>query len=98
MDGITLLDENSQIVPDYVEKWTNRLKGFDSDILIVGHTHQVFAQQLGKTTVINPGSTKFNHTCMILSLPDIETKIVPLGDKQPILAWNWGTFHSRKSS
>jgi len=58
--------------------------------LIVGHTHQVFAEQLGRTLLINPGSTKFNNTCMILSLPNMEVQVLSLLNKTPLKVWNWG--------
>ncbi|MBU1163517.1 MAG: hypothetical protein KKA75_05120 [Proteobacteria bacterium] len=50
----------------------------------------MFAEQVGKTMVINPGSTKFNNTCVILSLPDMEVRVLPLLNKIPLKIWNWG--------
>ncbi|QDT65567.1 metallophosphoesterase family protein [Calycomorphotria hydatis] len=38
------------------EVWENRLEGIDADFVVVGHTHIPFAIEVGKTTVINPGS------------------------------------------
>ena len=64
-----------------------------SDVLIVGHTHQVFSEQLGDVLVINPGSTTFNHTCAILTLPEMKVDIFPLSNKEPILCWNWSMFN-----
>jgi putative phosphoesterase len=98
MDGIKLLDENGEILPEEKEYWTNKLASFNHDILIVGHTHQVFAEQLGKTLVINPGSTKFNHTCAILELPSMKFEIHPLSGKTPIMSWNWGLYFSQQST
>lgn len=88
--GMKLLDENGDVIPSRVEEWTSYLHGFGQDILVVGHTHQVFAEQLGHTLVINPGSTKFNHTCAILSLPEVEFRVFPLSGKTPLKSWNWG--------
>ena len=90
MDGIKLLDETGEIVPEQVLNWTEYLEGFDYDVLIVGHTHQVFSEQLGDTFLINPGSTKFNHTCVILSLPEMACQWYSLSNKSPLKAWNWG--------
>jgi predicted phosphodiesterase len=59
-------------------------------VLIVGHTHQVFAEQLGKTLVINPGSTRFNHCCAMLSLPNITIKWFSLSGQKITYTWNWG--------
>jgi putative phosphoesterase len=89
MKGIKLLDEHGEIIPARKERWTNNLERFDYDVLIVGHTHQVFSERLGNTLVINPGSTKFNHTCAILTLPDLEVQIFPLSNKEPQNVWNW---------
>ena len=47
------------------------MKDIQGKVLLVGHTHQVFCEQLGNTLVINPGSTRFKRTCAILSLPDL---------------------------
>lgn len=94
MKGIKLLDYEGRLLSDQVKEWEVYLEPFAFDVLIVGHTHQVFAQQLGGTLVINPGSTKFNHTCAILTLPDMTVQFFPLPGKNPILAWNWQTFFS----
>jgi len=90
MDGIRLLDEDAEPIPELLAYWHERLRSFPFDVLVVGHTHQVFVQQLGHLMVINPGSTLFNHTCAVLSLPDLSVRILPLGGKEPLLAWNWG--------
>ena len=89
MNGITLLDENAQILADRKTRWTDELEGAEFDVLVVGHTHQVFVEQLGNVLAINPGSTKFNHTCAILSLPELEIEIFPLSNKKPLYVWNW---------
>ncbi len=94
--GILLLDEKGHIIFDQKEFWDDRLKFFNYDVLVVGHTHQVFAEKLGDTLVINPGSTKFNHTCAILSLPEMTCRIMPLSGKRPLMAWNWGMFRANE--
>lgn len=88
--GITLLDQYEQILTEAKECWTRELERYDFDVLIVGHTHQVFAEMLGRILVVNPGSTIFNHTCSILSLPDLDVQIVPLSGKTPRKVWHWG--------
>ena len=90
LEGIRLLDQAGNIIPDQKERWTERLAAFDYDVLVVGHTHQVFAERLGRTLVINPGSTKFNHTCAILRLPDMALQWFPLSNRAPVKVWNWG--------
>ena len=95
MDGIKLLDENGAILSEEKQYWAKQLARFDYDILIVGHTHQVFAERLANTQVINPGSTKFNHTCAILELPSMKIEIIPLSGKSPVKTWNWGQYFSQ---
>jgi putative phosphoesterase len=92
--GIHLLDEAGLIRQDQKKIWDDRLEDFDYDVLIVGHTHQVFAEKLGNTLVVNPGSTVFNHTCAILSLPEMTCQIMPLSGKKPVKVWNWGIFRA----
>lgn len=38
------------------ERWRNEIEWIDADYLIVGHTHTPFVREVGKTTIINPGS------------------------------------------
>jgi putative phosphoesterase len=90
LDGIRLLDEDGALIPAQKDFWTDYLKPFPFDVLVVGHTHQVFAERLGSVLVVNPGSTRFNHTCAILSLPAMEIRFIPLGGRRPVPAWNWG--------
>ncbi|MCH8845533.1 MAG: metallophosphoesterase family protein [Proteobacteria bacterium] len=89
MKGIKLLDEHGEIMPDRKAQWSKNLEKFDYDVLIVGHTHQVFAERLGNILIINPGSTKFNHTCAILTLPELTVQVFPLSNKEPLKTWNW---------
>lgn len=90
MDGIKLLDENGKLLTDQKQEWTKRLQNLERDILIVGHTHQIFCERLGDVLVVNPGSTKFNHGCAVLTLPDMTFEVFALSNKQLSYAWNWG--------
>ena len=90
MDGIRLLDLDGNVIEDARDAWRQRLQGFEHDVLLVGHTHQVFCEQMGNTLVINPGSTRFNHACAILSLPELGLQIFGLSGRQPVKSWNWG--------
>ena len=90
LDGIRLLDEEGTLISRQVTDWSDTLESVRYDILVVGHTHQVFAEQLGDVLVINPGSTLFNHTCAILTLPEMQVEFIPLSGKSPLLSWNWG--------
>lgn len=90
MDGIRLLDQQGDIIETEKQAWTTRLSDFENDVLIVGHTHQVFAEIMGSTLVINPGSSQFNHSCVILSLPDLNVQWFPLSGQPIKKSWNWG--------
>jgi len=90
--GIKLLDVDGELIPEQKKYWQQALNDLDYDVLIVGHTHQVFAEQLGDVLVINPGSTQFNHTCMILTLPEMTVQTLALQGKDPVKSWNWGKF------
>ncbi len=92
MQGIILLNQDGKVVLKQKERWTDYIEKFEYDVLVVGHTHQVFAEKIANTLVINPGSTKFNHACAILSLPDMELKILPLSNRTPLKVWNWGNM------
>lgn len=88
--GIRLLDEMGEVKPERRQDWTEKLQQVDCDVLIVGHTHQVYALHLGDVFVVNPGSSAFNHSCMILSLPDLEVREFALGGREIVKCWNFG--------
>jgi putative phosphoesterase len=92
--GIKLLDQQGEIIQQRKEEWSARLSDFDRDVLIVGHTHQVYAEQLGNILVLNPGSSVFNHSCMILSLPDLSVQVHALGNLRIVKCWNFGMLYS----
>lgn len=95
-EGIKLLDEQAQVMPDRKTQWQNTLNEVNYDVLIVGHTHQVFAEKLGTLLVINPGSTKFNHACAILTLPDMTVQVLSLSKKEVIKTWSWAKWNSSR--
>ena len=88
--GIKLLDKNGDLMPDKVEQWTEKLQPFNYDVLVVGHTHQVFVEMIGNMLVVNPGSSVFNNCCAILRLPEMTVELFPLSGKQIQKTWNWG--------
>jgi len=92
MEGIRLLDEEGRLIAPQQRFWSDALSEIPADVLVVGHTHQVFAKQLGHLLVINPGSTVFNNTCATLSLPEREVKVYPLSGRVPLLSWNFSMF------
>ncbi len=88
--GIKLLDKNGELLTDNIEQWNETLSAFDYDVLVVGHTHQVFVEKIGGMLVINPGSSVFNHCCAILRLPEMTVELFPLSGKKIQRTWNWG--------
>lgn len=90
IEGIRLLDKTGDLIEEEKQAWAACLARFEHDVLIVGHTHQVFAEKLGNILVINPGSTCFNHSCAILTLPDLSVQWFSLSDKPIQKSWNWG--------
>jgi putative phosphoesterase len=94
--GIRLLDQDGGVRPERAERWTQQLAGCDCDVLVVGHSHQVFAERLGKTLVVNPGSTVFNHSCAILHLPEMTVQLLPLSGEPIRKTWNWAEYMAGK--
>ena len=79
--GIKLLNREGEVQADRVALWAEQLQTFDCDVLVVGHTHQVFAEYIGSTLVVNPGSSAFNYSCAILRLPEMTVQVFPLSGK-----------------
>jgi putative phosphoesterase len=92
--GIKLRNRYGEMVEERKTEWSQLLLDFEYDVLIVGHTHQVYAEQLGPLLVVNPGSVPFNHSCMILSLPDLGVETYALGNREIIHCWNFGLLRS----
>lgn len=88
--GIKLLDKNGVVQTERIDHWSESLLSFDYDVLVVGHTHQVFAEMIGNTLVVNPGSSAFNHSCAILRLPEMTVEMIALSGKAIETTWNWG--------
>ena len=49
-------DPMDEFGPPDVDFWQRRLDGISVDTVLCGHTHQPYILQVGKTTIINPGS------------------------------------------
>jgi len=88
--GIKLLDKKGELLADKVEQWADKLQFFNYDVLVIGHTHQVFSEVIGNTLVVNPGSSAFNNSCAILRLPEMTVQWFPLSGKPIEKTWNWG--------
>ncbi|MDJ0881158.1 MAG: metallophosphoesterase family protein [Gammaproteobacteria bacterium] len=95
--GIKLLDQHGKIIASQKKHWASQLQDFEYDILIVGHTHQVYAEKIANSLVINPGSTAFNHSCMILKLPEMTLQTYALEDQPIIKSWNFSMLYGSHS-
>jgi len=95
--GIRLLGPDGEIRRDRAALWEQQLAGCDCDVLVIGHTHQVFAAQLGATLVVNPGSSAFNHSCAILRLPEMSVQVFPLSGQAVAPYWNWSEYMKSES-
>jgi putative phosphoesterase len=93
--GIKLLDQQGELQADKIKAWENRLKDFNYDVLIVGHTHQVYSLHIGDTLLINPGSSQFNHSCMILTLPEMSVQTFNLEQKEIVKCWNFSHLFNK---
>ena len=93
--GIRLLDPQGVVRPERAQQWRETLSDFDYDILIVGHTHQVYAEKIGHVWVVNPGSSAFNHSCMILNLPQMTVETFALGGREIVKCWNFSMLASK---
>ncbi len=92
--GIKLLQQNGEIDDAKKAYWRQQLDDLNQDVLVVGHTHQVFAEVMGDLLLINPGSSAFNHSCMLLSLPDMHIQQFALGERDIIRCWNFSLLLS----
>ena len=88
--GIKLLNKDGIVQADWLQQWRQTLQGFNYDVLVVGHTHQVFAELIGNTLVVNPGSSVFNNCCAILDIPEMTVQMFSLSGKNIEKTWNWG--------
>lgn len=89
MGGMKFLDLTGEINKSAIEDWKNKITACNCDVLIIGHTHQVFAVNVDNTLVINPGSTKYNNSCAVLELPEMKINWFGLGGKNIDYTWNW---------
>ena len=88
--GIKLLDKKGIVQPEKIAFWADKLQPFEYDVLVVGHTHQVFSETIAGTLVVNPGSSVFNNCCAILRLPEMTVELFALSGKNIVNTWNWG--------
>ena len=97
--GIKLLNKDGVVQEEWLEYWAQKLSAFQHDVLVVGHTHQVFAEYMGDTLVVNPGSSVFNNCCAVLRLPEMTVEMFSLSNSPIQRTWNWGehVIYSKKN-
>ncbi len=95
--GIKLRNKQGLIEPKALAVWSQRLRNYRYDLLLVGHTHQLFAQRFGSTLVVNPGSCRYNHSCAVITLPQMDIAWFSLSGEVITPVWNWGINEIRQS-
>ncbi len=95
--GIRLLDADGNGIEERIRLWRDRLAAVPADLLIVGHSHQVYAHRLGDLLLVNPGSTVFNHSAAIIDLDDLAVHFLPLESHAILPSWNFSHAFSRPS-
>ena len=96
--GIKLLDVDGNLIPEQKAYWQEQLQDADYDVLIVGHTHQVYAEQVGNVMLVNPGSSVFNHSCAILELPSMQVEFYSLEGQEILKSWNFSMLFRSNSA
>ena len=96
-NGIKLLDGEGKVQSDQIGFWSEHLKDLSCDVLVVGHTHQVFAERVGDVLIVNPGSTLFNHSCAILDLPEMTVQVHALSDGEIKRTWSYSDYISGRA-
>ena len=91
-NGIKLLNGDGEVQPEQIAFWADELKTLKCDVLVVGHTHQAFAERVGDMLVVNPGSAVFNHSCAILNLPEMTVEMFPLSGKEIRKTWSYSDY------
>ena len=77
------------VLPEHVPKSLKRsLRGFEADVLLLGHTHRPMKIRHGDLWIINPGSvagtrTRDSFTCAVLELPSLTLTVLSLDDGAP---------------
>jgi putative phosphoesterase len=89
------LDEYAPADPEF---WTRRLEGIEADYVCVGHTHLPYTLQIGKTTILNPGSVGLSRdgdpriSYAILSEEGIQLKRIDYDIEKTIRMLNESPF------
>ncbi|RYE79850.1 MAG: hypothetical protein EOO74_03050, partial [Myxococcales bacterium] len=84
------------VLPGHIPKSLKRaLRGFEADVLLLGHTHIPMKIRHGDLWILNPGSvagtrTRDSSTCAVLELPSRALTVLSLADGSPVsFAGGW---------
>ncbi len=78
-------NQSTYVFPDDIPKaFKRKARGFDTDVLILGHTHRPMCIPYRGMWLVNPGSVcgqrpRDSHTCAILTLPTMDFEVIELG-------------------
>lgn len=84
-DVLGIFPETRQgIINSVVERY-----GADTDVMILGHTHEPMKMRAGNLWLFNPGSIygitiRDSHTCAILALPEFEFTVFDVRTGDPV--------------
>ncbi len=92
--GIKLRDRDGELVAERNDELDQALADLEHDVLIVGHTHQVYAEQLGGVLVINPGSVAVQPQLHDPVSARSQRQTYALGEREIINCWNFSMLQS----
>jgi putative phosphoesterase len=78
------------VLPEQLPKRLKRvLRGYDADLVLLGHTHRPMNVRHGPLQFVNPGSVagtrlRDSHTCAIVELPSMAVEVYSLRDDLPV--------------
>ncbi|PCC67736.1 phosphoesterase, MJ0936 family [Nannocystis exedens] len=78
------------VLPELLPKRLKRvLRGYEADLVLLGHTHRPMKARHGDVWFVNPGSVagsrlRDSHTCAIVELPAIAVEVFSLHDGRPV--------------
>lgn len=79
------------VLPEGVPKRLKRaLRGYEADLVLLGHTHRPMNVRHGEVRFVNPGSVagsrlRDSFTCAIVELPSLDVEVFSLHDGTPVL-------------
>ncbi len=71
------------------------LRGYEVDLVLLGHTHTPMKIRHNDVCFVNPGSVRGTRprdsgTCAVIDLPSLELEVLSLRDGAPVSLTSWG--------